>query len=313
MKEMKRYSKIFAIAACCAVTTLPACNSFESDADTLAGGVKEAWGDMDDAVEKEAKGIAESLAENPGRLEKDADGMWISLTDEFCLTNPNPFDDATQLAASMIFGDFGEAMVDVGNAARSLADKDYALKQINKHFNANWVALFNALIYLDGSFTYSLETDEILDNDFDFDVKEMVGMLRDRNVWSGGYTVGELDASNVDASAASDSGEEVSDSSIDLPGGSFSYTGDFIYNGKRYPVALSFRHSGGKISDAVYKNLTYGTTLDMTAVSGSGRMFTLSGTDNGTPLTIAIDRREGNNLYGKVTSGGIEMDVELHL
>lgn len=316
---MRHYTVKCALAAMLCGSTLlfTGCNTFEIDADALAEGIEDAWNDMDEAVEERAGEIAKDLESTPNRLEEDADADYSFGS--FTLVNPNPLNTVMQAAASALLGGWGDLLVDAANAGRSLATRDFALKNINKDFNNNWVLLFNSLIYLDDDFVYSIETDEIMDNDFEFNAKQMAEILREHGQWNSGYSYGNMAESGTQTAAVES--EETNNSAYgsssvglgSLPNGNFNYSGNFIYKGKKYPIAISFNNNNGNITNAVYKNLTYDTSIKMTASTGSGMLFSLTGKDNGKPITITINRMDGNNLYGVVNGNGMEMDVELSL
>lgn len=96
--------------------------------------------------------------------------------------------------------------------------------------------------------------------------------------------------------------------------GMFKYRGDFIYNGKRYPVTLSLNVVNGDVRTGHYHNVNYGGDIHMRrAETSEDALFSLEGYDGSNHLlTITIDEMQGNTLRGAALNNGLVMDVELY-
>lgn len=81
--------------------------------------------------------------------------------------------------------------------------------------------------------------------------------------------------------------------------------------GKRYPFKLQFTYdtSTGEISNAVYHNVNYGTTIKLTGYENSDGDIVLEGKDGRKPFIIQFT---GNGSYtGDAWSGDFHQDIEL--
>ena len=171
--------KIKLLAALLAVmTALTACSNAEMQTSDMTSGLEDAWDEAAEVVEKTAAEHLEQAAENPAVFgKKSYEAEWNDTFDTFTLTYP--VDMGQKAAMSLFLGDFGADLYDLANSTREIATKSNVKNLINKNFNDSWASLMLALIAVDGTFDYVMETDEYSDNDFEFDAKDMLRFLRD--------------------------------------------------------------------------------------------------------------------------------------
>lgn len=179
MKKIYRY-----ILSLSAIVVLISCGGEKNN---LTNSVESAWDDMDNGIEKSAEEACTEFADNPHLLiDNDCSAEYSTFFDDFTLTIP--FDNKTYAAIGLIFGsDAANFLSTIDNFNRGTRSKEDVKKLILKNFNSKWASLMAALIVLDGKFTYEFETENWIDNSFDFDSKALYKVLNDKDYFNGGY------------------------------------------------------------------------------------------------------------------------------
>ena len=189
------------LMAATAVTLTSCKDTVEGQSIIIATPLLDAWEDSEDLADAAAERIISEYEANPSLLMKGAEADYSSLGDTFTLTNP--LDQVSRVAASLIFDEFGDMLNTIDDLSRISKTKDDARKEIKSKFNGNWAALFCALIYLDGEFEYAYETDQLVDNSFDFNAKEMYSILSDKGFGGGSSSMGGGGGSSRSSSSSS--------------------------------------------------------------------------------------------------------------
>ncbi len=158
-----------------------------SEHSNLTDAVESAWSDIEDKIEEDATERCEYYAAHPEELySSNCETEFISLTDNFILTIP--FQNEGYAAVSLFFGsDAADFLSLIDNTTRGSKTKQDVKKLIEKHFNPSWATLFDALIILDGSFSYTFEMDDWFDNSIDFESKELYRILNENGYFEGSY------------------------------------------------------------------------------------------------------------------------------
>lgn len=131
------------------------------------------------------------------------------------------------------------------------------------------------------------------------------------------YAIAETDEDNETGEISSDDYSESrivpeTDSEFGFSNGMNYFDGNMISKqGKKFPFKLQFvcDTSTGEISNAVYRNVNYGTTIKLTGYENSDGDIVLEGKDGRKPFIIQFS---GNGTYtGDAWSGDFHQDIEL--
>lgn len=153
------------------------CDEAAQQGDELVSGVEDAWNVAKEATEKAAQNILQEVASTPRKFGKDRyDAEWDSSFDIFTLTDQ--IDTSSRAALSLFLGDFGDVVNDFDSFARDNLDKEDIEKRINKQFNTTWDMMLISVMALDGTFIYSIESDGLFDNDFEYNAEDIYKFLR---------------------------------------------------------------------------------------------------------------------------------------
>lgn len=131
------------------------------------------------------------------------------------------------------------------------------------------------------------------------------------------YSIAETDEDNETGEISGDDYSESqmvpeTDTEFGFSNGMNFFDGNMISKqGKRFPFKLQFVYdtSTGEISNAVYRNVNYGTTIKLTGYENSDGDIVLEGKDGRKPFIIQFT---GNGSYtGDAWSGDFHQDIEL--
>lgn len=88
------------------------------------------------------------------------------------------------------------------------------------------------------------------------------------------------------------------------------YKGAFYYKNNIYPVLIAFINNNNNIINAYYKNVNYGSIIDMT-YRNFGEEILLSGKDGNNNFSITLSSAEDERLVGNASEGNKTMTVRL--
>lgn len=293
------------------VLCLMSCSGINLQTGELKDALEDAWDAAEDPIDKAASGMIEDLAERPSLLGKKYQAEWNPTLDQFTITNP--IDRSARAAMSLFLGDWGDGFNELDSYARDNMDKQAVVRGINKGFNAQWAALFFSLIALDGSLDYKIETDDWSSNSFDFDADDLYKILKEQ-----GYFNADGNGSYGRSASANRTGGASAAADPFTTQGHHSLTGNFVYNSTKYPVELNYDiDASGRLTDCVYKNVQYGTVLNLRCTGGlvagsrsDGCLMRLEGKDGKNNMVITLNS-DGRRLTGSASSGATTLDVEL--
>lgn len=103
--------------------------------------------------------------------------------------------------------------------------------------------------------------------------------------------------------------EAIKDSGTEyVNGGSYHfYKGYFIYGDQKFPVKLAFAINNGELTEAYYKNVDYGTLMEL-GVHDNGKRLKLTG-KNG--LEVNLTELNGDEILGVARDKSVSLNVRL--
>lgn len=260
MIVMKRY---LYFAFCAAALCLSSCSGVEGDYDDVLDGVDDVCEDLDDILDDAYTGIVNDYVGDISNHEKGAEADFMELFDQLTITYP--YNYAASGFVSGLFGDFGDALIAVGDEAIRSKSKSEVVKKIKSNMKIETLLVYISLVQKEGSVVYCFETSGFDDKEIELATKDLKSILADFDY---NQLVGGGSKSSHDSDYADGSGRDEAD--FDSDAQEYAVTDEVWLTGKiggKYPIEMALDMSDPDNISGRYRYTS----------SGSGAWLTLRG------------------------------------
>lgn len=174
MIVMKRY---LYFAFCAVALCLSSCSGVEGDYDDVLKGVDDVCEDLDYVLDDVYSEIVNDYVGDISKHEKGADADFMEFIDQLTITYP--YNYAASGFVSGLFGDFGDALIAVGDEAIRSKSKSEIVKKIKSNMNIGTLLVYISLVQKEGSVVYCFETSGFDDKEIELTTKDLKSILAD--------------------------------------------------------------------------------------------------------------------------------------